>query len=133
MTNEEFQAMRQGTAVEALGIQFAYMEKERVVATMPVDHRTRQPFGLLHGGASVLLAETVASIGGQLNAPEGMAAVGMEINANHLRSKRDGLVTATATPIHVGRSSSVWSIEIADEDGKLICISRCTIAYVQMK
>lgn len=133
MTNEEFQAMRQGTAVEALGIQFAYMEKERVVATMSVDHRTRQPFGLLHGGASVLLAETVASIGGQLNAPEGMAAVGMEINANHLRSKRDGLVTATATPIHVGRSSSVWSIEITDEDGKLICISRCTIAYVQMK
>lgn len=125
--------MRQGTAVEALGIQFAYMEKERVVATMPVDHRTRQPFGLLHGGASVLLAETVASIGGQLNAPEGMAAVGMEINANHLRSKRDGQVTATATPIHAGRSSSVWSIEITDEDGKLICISRCTIAYVQVK
>jgi 1,4-dihydroxy-2-naphthoyl-CoA hydrolase len=129
----DFQAMRQGTAVEALGIQFETVEKEQVVATMPVDHRTRQPFGLLHGGASVLLAETVASVGGQLNAPEGMAAVGMEINANHLRSKRDGLVRATATPVHVGRTSSVWSIEIKDEDGKLICLSRCTIAFVPMK
>lgn len=132
MTND-FQAMRQGTAVETLGIELQVVEKERVVATMPVDHRTRQPFGLLHGGASVLLAETVASIGGQMNAPEGMAAVGMEINANHLRSKRDGTVTATATPIHVGRSSSVWSIEIVDEAGKQICISRCTIAHVSIK
>ncbi|HLO01946.1 MAG TPA: hotdog fold thioesterase [Symbiobacteriaceae bacterium] len=129
----DFQAMRHGTAVEALGIELVLVEKERVVATMPVDHRTRQPFGLLHGGASVLLAETVASIGGQLNAPEGMAAVGMEINANHLRSKREGLVRATATPIHVGRTSSIWSIEIADEAGKLVCVSRCTIAFVPMK
>lgn len=129
----DFQELRQGTAVEALGIQFEVLEKERVVATMPVDHRTRQPYGLLHGGASVLLAETVASIGGQLNAPEGMAAVGMEINANHLRSKREGTVRATATPIHVGRSSSVWSIEIADEAERLVCISRCTIAYVPMR
>lgn len=130
---DSFEAMRKGTAVEALGIQFETVTKERVVATMPVDHRTRQPFGLLHGGASVLLAETVASVGGQLNAPEGMMAVGMEINANHLRAKRDGIVRGTATPIHVGRSSSVWSIEVADEAGKPICISRCTIAYVPAK
>src|SRR2546428_11784280 len=89
---EAFQAMRKGTAVEHLGIEFEVTEKDRVVATMPVDHRTRQPFGFLHGGASVLLAETVASVAGQLNAPEGMMAVGLEINANHLRAKRDGLV-----------------------------------------
>jgi 1,4-dihydroxy-2-naphthoyl-CoA hydrolase len=130
---DAFQEMRKGTAVEALGIEFEVTTPERVVATMPVDNRTRQPFGLLHGGASVLLAETVASVAGQLNAPEGMMAVGMEINANHLRPKRDGIVRGTATPIHVGRSSSIWSIEVADEAGKLICISRCTIAFVPMK
>jgi 1,4-dihydroxy-2-naphthoyl-CoA hydrolase len=127
---EAFEAMRRNTAVEHLGIQFEEVGLERVVATMPVDHRTRQPFGLLHGGASVLLAETVASVGAQMHAGEGRMAVGMEINANHLRPIADGTVRATATPIHVGRSSSVWSIEIADEAGKLVCVSRCTLSFV---
>jgi 1,4-dihydroxy-2-naphthoyl-CoA hydrolase len=127
---EAFEAMRRNTAVEHLGIQFEEVGLERVVATMPVDHRTHQPFGLLHGGASVLLAETVASVGAQMHAGEGRMAVGMEINANHLRPKADGIVRATATPVHVGRSSSVWSIEIADEAGKLVCVSRCTLSFV---
>lgn len=122
-----------GTMVETLGIVLEEVTPERVIATMPVDHRTRQPFGLLHGGASVALAETVASIGAALNAGEGRTAVGMEINANHIRSKREGTVRAVATPAHIGRSSSVWEIRITDEDGRLICLSRCTLAFVDLK
>jgi 1,4-dihydroxy-2-naphthoyl-CoA hydrolase len=101
----------------------------RVVATMPVDDRTRQPFGILHGGASVALAETVASLGSAANVDrEEFAAVGLEINANHLRAKRDGMITATATPVHIGRTTHVWDVRIVDEDARPVCISRCTIA-----
>lgn len=98
---------------------------------MPVDERTLQPFGILHGGASVALAETVASFGaaGCIDR-EQFAAVGQEINANHIRSKLSGVVTATATPLHLGRTSQVWSIQIVDEMGRLICVSRCTMAIV---
>lgn len=114
--------------IEALGIKIELLEKDRVVMTMPVDERTHQPLGYLHGGASVLLAETVASVGGALNIDLATQAVfGMEINANHLRSKREGKVTAVGTPIHIGRTSMVWNIEIKDEQDKLICISRCTL------
>jgi 1,4-dihydroxy-2-naphthoyl-CoA hydrolase len=115
----------------ALGIEILELNDDRVVATMPVDARTHQPFGILHGGASVALAETVASLGatGRIDRAAFMA-VGQEINANHLRAKAEGIVTATATPVHVGRSSQVWSIEIQDEAGKLVCISRCTLAIV---
>lgn len=113
---------------EALGIEVKTMEKDKVVMTMPVDERTHQPYGYLHGGASVLLAETVASLGGSLHIDLASQAVfGMEINANHIRSKRDGVVTATGSPIHIGRTSMVWNIEIKDEQDKLICISRCTL------
>ena len=114
-----------------LGIAILELTDDRVVATMPVDARTRQPFGILHGGASVALAETVASLGatGRIDRSAFMA-VGQEINANHLRAKADGVVTATAVPVHVGRTSQVWSIEIRDEVGKLVCISRCTLAVV---
>jgi 1,4-dihydroxy-2-naphthoyl-CoA hydrolase len=105
------------------------LQPDRVVATMPVDHRTRQPYGLLHGGASVALAETAASIGTALNIDTTKQyAVGLEINANHLRSKQDGVVTAVATPIFKGRTTMVWDIRITDEQEKLICISRCTVA-----
>ena len=98
---------------------------------MPVDDRTRQPFGLLHGGASVALAETVASVAGSLNVDlERFSVVGIEINANHLRGKRDGVVTGTATPIHLGRSTHVWDIRIVDEEQRPVCISRCTLAVV---
>ena len=114
-----------------LGIEILELTDDRVVATMPVDARTRQPFGILHGGASVALAETVASLGatGRIDRSAFMA-VGQEINANHLRAKAGGIVTAIAMPVHVGRSSQVWSIEIRDEVGKLVCISRCTLAVV---
>ena len=114
-----------------LGIEILELTDDRVVATMPVDARTRQPFGILHGGASVALAETVASLGatGRIDRSAFMA-VGQEINANHLRGKAEGVVTAIAMPVHVGRSSQVWTIEIRDEVGKLVCISRCTLAIV---
>ncbi len=113
-------------------IQFEHVAKDRVVATMVVDHRVHQPFGVLHGGASVVLAESVASVGAGLNCPEGMGAVGQEINANHIRPKRDGIVRAVAVPVHIGRTSQVWTIEIRDEDERLICIARCTLAAVPL-
>ena len=117
-----------------LGIQMLELTPQRVVATMPVDQRTRQPFGILHGGASVALAETVASFGAvTLIDRDRQVAVGQEINANHLRPKLEGVVTATGVPVHVGLSSQVWSIEIRDEQGKLVCISRCTMAVVEKK
>ena len=114
---------------DTLGIEVIELTPERVVATMPVDDRTRQPFGILHGGASVALAETVASLGSTANVDHtAFAAMGIEINANHLRAKRDGKVTATATPVHLGRTTQVWDIRIVDEDARPVCISRCTIA-----
>src|SRR5438270_13662287 len=119
---------------DSLGIDVVELTPTRVVASMPVDARTRQPFGILHGGASVALAETVASFGAvTLIDRERFVAVGQEINANHLRPKPDGIVRATGVPVHVGRSSQVWSIEIRDEEEKLVCISRCTLAVVARK
>jgi uncharacterized protein (TIGR00369 family) len=124
---------KRGLAV-ALGIEMVELSRERVVATMPVDDRTRQPFGLLHGGASIALAETVASFGAAVHIDrERFSAVGLEINGNHLRAKTDGVVRATAVPVHLGRSTHVWSIEIADEAGRLVCISRCTMAIVERR
>ena len=118
---------------DVLGIEIIVLSPERVVATMPVDDRTRQPFGLLHGGASVALAETAASLGALANIDDTrFAAVGVEINANHIRSRRNGSVRATAVPIHIGRTTHVWSIEIVDDDGRMVCISRCTIAIVPL-
>jgi 1,4-dihydroxy-2-naphthoyl-CoA hydrolase len=121
------------TLMNALGIEIVELQKGKVIATMPVDDRTRQPFGLLHGGASVALAETVASVGAyELVDQTTEAVVGLEINANHIRSKRDGLVTATGTVLHQGKTTMVWEIKIADEAGKLLCISRCTIAVIKL-
>jgi 1,4-dihydroxy-2-naphthoyl-CoA hydrolase len=116
---------------DALGIEVVELTPARVIATMPVDERTRQPFGILHGGASVALAETVASLGAVMNTDlEHFNTVGLEINANHLRAKRDGRVRATALPIHLGRSTQVWEVRIVDENEKAVCISRCTLAVV---
>ena len=124
---------KRGLAV-ALGIEMVELTRERVVATMPVDDRTRQPFGLLHGGASIALAETVASFGAVVHIDrERFAAVGLEINGNHLRPKTEGMVRATGVPVHVGRSTQIWSVEIADEEGRLVCISRCTLAIVERR
>src|ERR671921_251275 len=117
-----------------LGIEMIELSRERVVATMPVDERTRQPFGILHGGASIALAETVASFGAvALIDRERYMAVGQEINGNHLRPKLEGTVRATGVPIHVGRTTQVWSIEIRDEEGRLVCISRCTMAIIERR
>jgi len=114
-----------------MGIVIKEASAQRVVATMPVDERTRQPFGILHGGASVALAETVASLGAVMNVDlERSSAVGLEINANHIRAKREGVVRATATPFHVGRSTQVWDVRIVDEQDKPVCVSRCTLAVV---
>ena len=119
---------------DVLGIEVLELTPTRVVATMPVDERTRQPFGILHGGASVALAETVASLGAVMNTDlERSTAVGLEINANHLRAKRDGTVRATALPIHVGRSTQVWEVRIVDEEERPVCVSRCTLAVVERK
>ncbi|MEP6992690.1 MAG: hotdog fold thioesterase [bacterium] len=118
----------------SLGIDVLEISDDRVVATMPVNERTHQPFGILHGGASIALAETAASLGAANRIDrERFMAVGQEINGNHLRPKADGVVTATAVPVHVGRTSQVWSIEIRDEDERLVCISRCTLAVVPLR
>ena len=119
------------TLLTTLGIEIVEATKERVVGTMPIGPRVHQPFGLLHGGASVALAETVASTGGWVSVDqEKERIVGIEINANHLRAKKDGVLTAVATPVHIGRRTQVWNVHICDEEGKAVCISRCTLAVV---
>lgn len=119
------------TLMQSLGIEIVSLEKDKVVMTMPVDERTHQPAGFLHGGASVALAETAASVGAYLHIdPENYNVFGIEINANHVKSKREGKVTAQATPYHIGRTTMVWEIKIVDEEEQLICISRCTIGVV---
>ena len=121
------------TLGDTLGMEIVEGSAERVVATMPVEPRHHQPLGYLHGGATVALAETVASVGAYLAAPEGYTAFGQEINANHLRPMREGLLTATGTPIHVGRTSQVWGVEVRDQAGHMICVSRCTLAVVAIR
>lgn len=123
--------IRKETLASTLGIEIVERTKDRVVATMPVGPKVHQPFGILHGGASVALAETVASMAGWLNVDTTKeTVVGLEINANHLRAKREGMVTAVATPLHIGRKTHVWEIRIADEQGKAVCVSRCTLAVI---
>jgi 1,4-dihydroxy-2-naphthoyl-CoA hydrolase len=124
--------LRKNTLLETLGIEFVEISAGKVVATMPVDERTRQPFGVLHGGASVALAETVASFGAyELVDKEKEIVVGLEINANHIKSVREGKVTATGTVLHRGKTTMVWDVKIVDEQGRLVCVSRCTIAVLQ--
>jgi 1,4-dihydroxy-2-naphthoyl-CoA hydrolase len=120
--------------VKHLGIEITYLGPDAIRGSMPVDERTHQPYGLLHGGASVVLAETLASFGSflHLDAATEMG-VGLEINANHLKSVRTGRVLGEAKPVHVGRKTQVWAIEIKSEDGKLVCVSRCTIAVVALR
>ena len=114
-----------------LGMRMTKITPDCVVGTMPVHDPTRQYFGVLHGGASVALAETIATVGTWCQIDqETHYAVGLEINANHIRPKKDGMVTATATPLHKGKTTMVWDIRITDEEGKLICVSRCTVAIV---
>ncbi len=118
-----------GTLMEALDIELVEFSPDCIVMTMPVTDKTKQPAGLLHGGASVALAESAASLGTYLNIDRSkQTAVGLEINANHIRSVRDGKVKATAIPLHRGRTTMVWEIRITNEEDKLVCISRCTVA-----
>ncbi|MDP9238673.1 MAG: hotdog fold thioesterase [Chloroflexota bacterium] len=119
-----------GVIGQCIPLRFEELSDARVVMTMPVDARVHQPMGILHGGASLVLAESAASTGAMRNCPEGMMAVGQEINANHIRAKRDGTLRAVAVPLHIGRTSQVWSVEIRDEADKLVCISRMTLAVV---
>lgn len=117
---------------DAMGITFTSFKEDEIKATMSVDENTIQPFGLLHGGASVALAETLASIGAWLNIKEeGKSAVGIEINANHVRAvKKGGKVMGVAKPIHRGRQTQIWEIKIYNQGEKLVCVSRCTLAVV---
>jgi 1,4-dihydroxy-2-naphthoyl-CoA hydrolase len=126
-------AFAKGTAMEHLGIEVTEIGPDYITARMPVDHRTRQPMGILHGGASVLLAESLGSFASVLCLDDmnKQSAVGVEINANHLRSVREGFVFGTARPIRVGRTIQVWNIEIVDEAGRMVCVSRLTIAVVE--
>ena len=128
----ELQQMRRGTMVEHVDIQITEVGEDFLRGTMPVDHRTVQTMGILHGGASVVLAETLGSIAANLCVDQSrQACVGQEINANHLRPVASGLVTGTARPIHLGTRSQVWQIEIRDERERLVCISRLTMAIIE--
>lgn len=119
------------TLMESLGIELVSLDKNLVVLTMPVDKRTLQPSGFLHGGASVALAESAASIGASAYIePKTQSVFGIEINANHVKSKQEGLVTAKAKPFHIGKTTMIWEIKITDEMDQPICISRCTIGIV---
>nr|WP_263325018.1 hotdog fold thioesterase [Neobacillus sp. Marseille-Q6967] len=126
--------MIEKTLLDTLGIEITHLEAGKVIATMPVDERTKQPFGLLHGGASVALAETVASVGAyELVDKETEGVAGLEINANHVRPVTQGYVTAVGTVLHQGKTTMVWDIKITDEQGRLNCISRCTMAIFKVK
>lgn len=130
----DVQPLGKNTMGEHLGMVFTEIGEDYLKATMPVDHRTKQPYGLLHGGASVALAETLGSVGAALTIdPLKAICVGQEINANHLRSVRDGLVTGIAKPIHIGANSQVWEIKIYDVKEKLVCISRLTVAVLKSR
>lgn len=130
ITVESLTAFSRRTAVEWLGIEFLEVGEDFVKARIPVDERTRQPYGLLHGGVSVVLAETLGSCGADCSLPEGYRAVGLDINANHLKAATGGWVTGVARPVKLGRTIQVWQIELSDEAGDLTCVSRLTVAVL---
>ena len=118
------------TATEHLGLEFLEVGDDFIRARVPVDHRTRQPYGLLHGGVSVVLAETIGSCGAHYSCPRDHRAVGLDINANHLKSATSGWVTGTARPVHIGKSTQVWQIDMHNDAGDLTCVSRITMAIL---
>ncbi|MGZ5848505.1 MAG: hotdog fold thioesterase [Ramlibacter sp.] len=118
------------TAVQRLGIEFVEVGDDFIRARVPVDARTRQPYGLLHGGVSVVLAETLGSCGAAYSCPPGHRAVGLDINANHLRGATEGWVTGTTRPVHIGRTTQVWQIDLHDAAGRPTCVSRITMAIL---
>ena len=128
---ERINAMFKNTLCDTIGMRITEVGDDYVRGTLPVDARTHQPYGLLHGGASIALAETLGSLAGMLTLdPAIEAAVGLDINANHVRGVKSGTVTGTARPLHLGRSTQVWEIRIEDEKQRLVCISRLTLAVV---
>lgn len=131
VTVDELNALFVQNMVVGLGIRFSEITDDSLSATMPVDERTRQPFGILHGGASVVLAESLGSIASNLVIGRGdYLGVGLEVNANHIRPVKDGEVTGVCKPIHLGNKTHVWEIKLYDKRGKLNCISRLTVAIV---
>jgi 1,4-dihydroxy-2-naphthoyl-CoA hydrolase len=129
-TPEQLALMQKGTMGEHLGIEFIEIGPDYLRGRMPVDERTLQPMGLLHGGASVALAETLGSVAGKMCLDPDKACVGLEISANHIRAVRGGNVTGTARPVHIGGRTQVWNIEIVDDRGKIVCVSRFTLAII---
>jgi len=127
---ESITALSAGCAVSHLGIEFLEVGDDFIRGRVPVDERTRQPYGLLHGGVSVVLAETLGSVAAGHVAAEGHMVVGLDINANHLKSARSGWVTGIARPVHIGRSTQVWHIDMHNDDGELTCVSRLTMAVL---
>ncbi len=131
---ESLRPFGKGTMSEHLGIEWLDLGDDFLKAKMPVDHRTNQPYGLLHGGASCVLAETLGSVASYLVIDSSQFyCVGIEINANHIRSVKNGFVYGVCSPLHLGSSTHVWDIRIANEEGKLVCISRLTVAVMKMK
>jgi len=132
VTPADIQPLAKNTLGDHIGILITEIGEDFLKATMPVDQRTRQPYGLLHGGASVALAETLGSVASHLVVDSSKYnSVGLEINANHIRGVREGLVTGIARPIHTGKSTHVWDIKIYDDREKLICVSRITVAIIK--
>jgi 1,4-dihydroxy-2-naphthoyl-CoA hydrolase len=132
-TLESINAWSKNTLAGHLGITFTNIGDNFLEARMPVDDRTRQPLGLLHGGASVALAETLGSVAATLCVDVNKFCVGLEINANHIKAARSGIVTGITKPIHIGKQTQVWEIRISNEAGELICISRITMAVLEKK
>lgn len=131
---DDIHYLRGSNMAEHIGLEFTELGDDLLRARIPVDHRTNQPYGILHGGASCVLAETLGSIGSALVIDtEKFICVGLEINANHIRSVSEGHVTGTATPIHLGRSTHVWDIKLHNDQAQLICISRLTVAILPKK
>ncbi|MBA3056906.1 MAG: hotdog fold thioesterase [Gammaproteobacteria bacterium] len=126
----ELTAISVNTAVEHLGTEFLEVGADFIRARVPVDHRTKQPYGLLHGGVSVVLAETLGSCAAAYASPDGQLAVGLDINANHIRGVTSGWVTGTARPVHIGRTTQVWQIDLHNDAGELSCVSRITMAVL---
>ena len=131
---EKLKPLGRGTMSEYLGIEWTEVGENFIKAKMPVDHRTKQPYGLLHGGASCVLAETIGSVSSAMVVDRTkFYCVGLEINANHIRSAREGHVTGIASPLHLGNTTHVWDIKIYDEKEKLVCVSRLTVAIIPRK
>lgn len=131
---DQFRTISNNTMAEHLGIEWVELGNDYLKAKMPVDHRTRQPYGLLHGGASCVLSETIGSVASAMVVDHAkFLCVGLEINANHVRSAREGYVTGIATPLHLGGNTHVWDIKIYDELEKLVCVSRLTVAIIPRK